>query len=182
MHLRARAGLSRTWQNVRLFPSLTVLDNLLVAPREYGGESFLRVAFDQAAIRREREKITEMAYQQLAKVRLVEAANRLPTELSYGKQKLVSIARALMNDGECLLLDEPIAGVEGAAYEALRSVIRMEATNGRAICIVEHNISFVKDLCDRVLFMFNGKVVESGTIHDLMARKDLTDLYFGTGS
>src|SRR3569623_2625270 len=76
MHLRARAGLSRTWQNVRVFPSLTVLDNLLVAPREYGGESFLRVAFDQAAIRREREKITEMASQQHAIVRHVEAANR----------------------------------------------------------------------------------------------------------
>lgn len=182
MPARARLGLSRTWQNIRLFPSLSVLDNLVIAPREYGGESFLRVAFDRASIRNEREKIVELAYHQLAKVRLVEAANRFPTELSYGKQKLVSIARALMNDGECLLLDEPIAGVEGAAYDALRSVIRAEARNGRAICIVEHNISFVKDLCDRVLFMFNGRIVESGTIEQLMARKDLTELYFGSDS
>jgi branched-chain amino acid transport system ATP-binding protein len=180
MYARARLGLSRTWQNIRLFSSLSVLDNLIIAPRYYGGESFLRVAFDRASIRREREKATERAYQQLAKVRLVEAAGRLPLELSYGKQKLVSIARALMNDGDCLLLDEPIAGVEGAAYEALRSVIRNEAQNGRAICIVEHNISFVRDLCDRVLFMFNGQIVDSGTIEELTAREDLADLYFGT--
>ena len=180
MYSRARLGLSRTWQNIRLFSSLSVLDNLIIAPRYYGGELFLRVALDCASIRREREKITERAYQQLAKVRLIEAANRLPLELSYGKQKLVSIARALMNDGDCLLLDEPIAGVEGAAYEALRSVIRGEAQNGRAICIVEHNISFVRDLCDRVLFMFNGQIVDSGTIEELTAREDLADLYFGT--
>jgi ABC-type branched-subunit amino acid transport system ATPase component len=84
-----------------------------------------------------------------------------------------------MNDGDCLLLDEPIAGVEGAAYEALKNVIRSEARNGRGICIVEHNISFVRDLCDRVLFMFNGRIVNSGTIDELTARDDLAALYFG---
>lgn len=180
MHERARLGLSRTWQNIRLFPTLSVLDNLIIAPRNYPGESILRAAFAPRGLREERKKITERAFKQLEKVRLVEAAGRLPTELSYGKQKLVSIARASMNDGDCLLLDEPIAGVEGAAYEALKNVIRSEAKSGRAICIVEHNISFVRDLCDRVLFMFNGKILNSGTIDELMARDDLAGLYFGS--
>jgi ABC-type branched-subunit amino acid transport system ATPase component len=180
MHVRARLGLSRTWQNIRLFPSLSVLDNLIIAPRNYPAESFLRSVFGSGQLREEGKKIMERALKQLEKVHLVEAASRLPTELSYGKQKLVSIARALMNDGDCLLLDEPIAGVEGAAYEALKNVIRSEAQSGRAICIVEHNISFVKDLCDRVLFMFNGKILDSGTIEELMAKADLTGLYFGS--
>jgi branched-chain amino acid transport system ATP-binding protein len=180
MHARARLGLTRTWQNIRLFPSLSVLDNLSIAPRYYPGESILRVAFGSKRLRDDRKRIIERAYEQLAKVRLVDAAARLPTELSYGKQKLVSIARALMNDGECLLLDEPIAGVEGAAYDALKSVIRNEAKSGRAICIVEHNISFVRDLCDRVLFMFNGKILNSGTMDELMSRDDLAGLYFGS--
>jgi ABC-type branched-subunit amino acid transport system ATPase component len=70
--------------------------------------------------------------------------------------------------------------VEGAAYQALKALIRTEAQNGRAICIVEHNISFVRDLCDRVLFMFNGKIVNSGTIDELIARDDLATLYFGS--
>ncbi len=180
MHKRTRLGLSRTWQNIRLFPTLSVLDNLIIAPRHYPGESILRAAFTPRMLREERKRIIERALKQLEKVRLVEAADRLPTELSYGKQKLVSIARALMNDGDCLLLDEPIAGVEGAAYEALKNVIRSEAKSGRAICIVEHNISFVRDLCDRVLFMFNGKILNSGTIDELMGRDDLAGLYFGS--
>jgi branched-chain amino acid transport system ATP-binding protein len=178
-YARARLGLTRTWQNIRLFPSLSVLDNLVIAPRHYGGESILRVAFGSRLLRKEREEVTARAYRELDKVRLVGAADRLPGELSYGKQKLVSIARALMNDGECLLLDEPIAGIEGAAYEALKNLIRDEARNGRAVCIVEHNISFVRDLCDRVLFMFNGQIVNSGTIDELTAREDLAALYFG---
>ena len=180
MHKRTRLGLSRTWQNIRLFPTLSVLDNLIIAPRHYPGESILRAAFTPRMLRVERKRIIERALKQLEKVRLVEAADRLPTELSYGKQKLVSIARALMNDGDCLLLDEPIAGVEGAAYEALKNVIRSEAKSGRAICVVEHNISFVRDLCDRVLFMFNGKILNSGTIDELMGRDDLAGLYFGS--
>jgi branched-chain amino acid transport system ATP-binding protein len=180
MHERTRLGLSRTWQNIRLFPTLSVLDNLIIAPRHYPGESILRAVFTPRVLREERKRIIEQALKQLEKVRLVVAADRLPTELSYGKQKLVSIARALMNDGDCLLLDEPIAGVEGAAYEALKNVIRSEAKSGRAICIVEHNISFVRDLCDRVLFMFNGKILNSGTIDELMARDDLAGLYFGS--
>ncbi len=179
VHERARLGLSRTWQGIRLFPSLSVLDNLIIAARHYPGESMLRATFGAWSLRRARERLAEEAYHQLEKVRLMQAAHRLPTELSYGKQKLVSIARALMNDGNCLLLDEPIAGVEGAAYEALKHVIRREAGQGRAICIVEHNISFVRDLCDRVLFMFNGTIVDSGTIDELMAREDLAGLYFG---
>src|ERR1700730_1339605 len=107
-YVRARPGLGRTWQNIRLFPSLDVLDNLIVAPRHYGGESLLGVDLSTAASRTERARLRESAYRQLEKVRLVDAARRKPTELSYGKQKLVSIARALMNDGDCLLLDEPI--------------------------------------------------------------------------
>ena len=179
-HERARLGLSRTWQHIRLFPSLSVLDNLIIAPRFYPAESMLRGVFSARSLKHERERITEHALLQLEKVRLRDAAGRLPMELSYGKQKLVSIARALMNDGKCLLLDEPMAGVEGAAYEALTHVIRAEAQAGRAICIVEHNVSFVRDLCERVLFMFNGRIVESGTLDEVMAREDLTTLYFGS--
>ena len=182
MHARARLGLSRTWQNMKLFPSLTVLDNLMIAPRHYGGESILRVTFGRRSLARERDAIAACAFEQLRKVRLLDFARHFPMQLSYGKQKLVSIARALMNDGDCLLLDEPIAGVEGAAYEALRDVIRTEAQSGRAICIVEHNISFVRDLCDRVLFMFNGQIVDSGTLDQLVAREDLSKLYFGPHS
>ena len=177
MHARARLGLSRTWQHNRLFPSLTVLDNLLIAPRRYHGESLLdafrRDGTHARAARRDR------AMAQLAKVHMTEAAHRLPTELSYGKQKLISLARALMNDGNCLLLDEPMAGVEGPAYESIKRVVRNEARAGRAICVVEHNISFIKDLCDLAVFMFAGRIIQTGTIDEMVRSPQLTELYFG---
>lgn len=175
---RARRGLSRTWQHVRLFASISILDNLLVAPRIYPDQSplgFLRPGHSD-----EQKTVRERAFACLDKVRMADAAHRLPAELSYGKQKLVSIARALMNDGNCLLLDEPMAGVEGPAYTAIQDIIRREAADGRAICVVEHNISFVRDLCHEAIFMFNGRVVTRGPIDELIRNPDLTELYFGT--
>lgn len=164
MHARARLGISRSWQHNRLFPSLSVLDNLLLAGR---------VPRDTPATR-------ERAMAQLDKVRMTATAHRLPTELSYGKQKLISLARALMNEGNCLLLDEPMAGVEGPAYESIQRVVRDEAAGGRAICVVEHNISFIKDLCDLAVFMFAGRIIRTGTIDEMVRSPELTELYFGS--
>src|SRR5207245_1025610 len=82
---------------------------------------------EAGALGRGRAALVERAMAQLAKVRMTHAASRYPSEFSYGKQKLISLARALMNDGNALLLDEPIAGVEGPAYDALTEVIRDEA-------------------------------------------------------
>jgi branched-chain amino acid transport system ATP-binding protein len=163
MHVRARLGIARSWQHNRLFPSLTVLDNLLLAQQRA----------DKAAAR-------ERAMAQLEKVRMAPAAHRFPTELSYGKQKLISLARVLMNDGDCLLLDEPMAGVEGPAYESIQTVVRDEAVAGRTICVVEHNNSFIKDLCDLAVFMFAGRIVRTGTIGEMVRSPELTELYFGT--
>lgn len=178
MHARARLGLARTWQHNRLFPSLTVLENLMIAPRDYAGESLLSALSGRGA--RGDAATRERAMAQLEKVRMIPAADRFPTELSYGKQKLISLARALMNDGNCLLLDEPMAGVEGPAYESIKRVVRDEAAAGRAICVVEHNISFVKDLCDVAVFMFAGRIMRTGTIDEMLRSRELAELYFGS--
>jgi ABC-type branched-subunit amino acid transport system ATPase component len=110
---------------------------------------------------------------------LAHAADAMVTDLPFGHQKLIGLSRALMNDGELLLLDEPMAGVEGAAYETMQRVVRQEAEAGRAVCVVEHNVSFIKDLCTRAVFMSNGRILQAGTVDELLASKVLTDLYFG---
>jgi ABC-type branched-subunit amino acid transport system ATPase component len=84
-----------------------------------------------------------------------------------------------MNDGNCLLLDEPMAGVEGPAYDSIKAIVRDEAAAGRAVCVVEHNISFIKDLCDLAVFMFAGRIVQTGTIDEMVRSPQLTELYFG---
>jgi ABC-type branched-subunit amino acid transport system ATPase component len=177
MHARARLGIARSWQHNRLFPSLTVLENVMLAERSADSSSLLRRFAPTRAERRAQAR--ERAMAQLDRVHMAPAASKLPTELSYGKQKLVGLARVLMHDGRCILLDEPMAGVEGPAYEAIKAVIREEAAAGRAICVVEHNIAFVKDLCDVAVFMFAGRIVRTGTIDDMMRSSELAELYFG---
>jgi ABC-type branched-subunit amino acid transport system ATPase component len=163
-----------------LFSSMSVLDNLLVAPRSYPGESVLQVLFAPGAVRRDEEKMRGRARTILTRMNLAALANRPVTDLPFGQQKLIGLARALMNDGDCLLLDEPMAGVEGEAYETMKTVVRQEAAGGRAVCVVEHNVSFVKDLCTTAVFMANGRIIERGSVTDLLASSTLTELYFGS--
>jgi ABC-type branched-subunit amino acid transport system ATPase component len=179
LYRRARLGIARTWQHMLLFRTMTVLENLLIAPRFYPGESILRVAFARGAVR-EAERLTrERAMTTLARMGLEHTANDMVVDLPFGQQKLIGLARTLMNDGPVLLLDEPMAGVEGAAYETMQRVVREEAASGRAVCVVEHNVSFIRELCSRAVFMANGKILQDGTVEELMASAALTELYFG---
>jgi branched-chain amino acid transport system ATP-binding protein len=162
VYRRARLGIARTWQHIRLFPTLTVMDNLLMGPRDYPGTG-----------------ARERACAILERIGLAGAADKLPGELPFGQQKLVGLARTLMNDGEVLLLDEPMTGVEGQAYATMKQVVRDEAAAGRAVCVVEHNVSFIRDLCTRAVFMFNGRIEQSGSVEELLASEKLAALYFG---
>lgn len=179
IYRRARAGISRTWQNIRIFHTGTVLDNLLIGPRIYQGESLLNQIFRRGMLERARKKNLARAMELLGRMGLESVRDSPVSDLPFGQQKLVGLARALMNDGKCLLLDEPMAGVEGQAYETMRQVIVDAAKDGKAVCVVEHNISFIKDLCTRAIFMFNGKIIARGTVNELIQSKELTELYFG---
>ena len=176
---RARLGIARTWQSPRLFPSLTILDNLLISDRDYPGESLFDNIFRSGKVAAADTAARARAAELLDRIGLTKRANSLSTRLSYGQQKLVGLARALMNDGQCLLLDEPMAGVEGRVHDSMKSIIRQEAASGKAVCIVEHNVGFIRDICDRAAFMFNGKIIAVGSVDSLLADKRLTELYFG---
>jgi ABC-type branched-subunit amino acid transport system ATPase component len=179
LYRRARAGIARTWQNMLLFASMSVIENLLIAPRHYPGESVLRLAFGRADIHRTEAELRARGQAILARMELTQAADSMVIDLPFGHQKLVGLARTLMNDGALLLLDEPMAGVEGAAYETMQRIVREEAAAGRAVCVVEHNVSFIKDLCTRAVFMAQGRILQTGSVDELLASKVLTDLYFG---
>jgi branched-chain amino acid transport system ATP-binding protein len=106
----------------------------------------LRLAFGRAEIRRAEAELRIRGQAILARMELTQVADSMVVDLPFGHQKLVGLARTLMNDGALLLLDEPMAGVEGAAYETMRRIVREEAAAGRAVCVVEHNVSFIQDL------------------------------------
>jgi ABC-type branched-subunit amino acid transport system ATPase component len=179
LYRRARNGIARTWQNMLLFTTMTVMENLLIAPRSYPGESIFKLTLARDSVRKAEDEARLRAMSILERVGLSAAADAMVTDLPFGHQKLIGLSRALMNDGELLLLDEPMAGVEGAAYETMQRVVRQEAEAGRAVCVVEHNVSFIKDLCTRAVFMSNGRILQAGTVDELLASKVLTDLYFG---
>ena len=177
---RARRGLARTWQNLRLFPSLTVIDNLMLGPTLYSADSLADVLIRPAAVARHERETRERALAILERTGLSDIAEKPIQDITFGQQKLVGVARALMNDAKCLLLDEPMAGVEGQAYALIQKAVRDIAASGVAICVVEHNVAFIRDLCDEGVFMFAGKVLARGTVETLIADPQLTELYFGT--
>jgi len=180
LHRRARAGVARTWQHMRLFRTMTVLENLLIGPRTYPGESMLRSMVGTGSVHRAETAARERAMDVLDRMGLSRAADTVVVDLPFGQQKLIGLARALMNDGRCLLLDEPMAGVEGSNYETMQRIVRDEAAAGRAVCVIEHNVSFIKDLCTEAVFMSNGRILQRGAVDDLTRSRELTDLYFGT--
>ena len=177
---RARCGLARTWQHVRLFPSLSVLDNLLIGASDYPGENLIEVLFRPGKLAAHMQGSVEKACGILERCGITSAADQMLADLPYGRQKLVGVARALMNDAQCLLLDEPMAGVEGQLYTIMQKVVREVAESGVAVGVVEHNVAFIRDLCDEGVFMFAGRILARGSVADLIADKQLTELYFGT--
>jgi branched-chain amino acid transport system ATP-binding protein len=179
LHRRARAGIARTWQHMRLFRTMTVLENLLIGPRDYPGESMLRSMVGTSSVRRAEAAARDRAMHVLERIGLAHAAGTVVVDLPFGQQKLIGLARALMNDGRCLLLDEPMAGVEGSNYETMQRIVRDEAAAGRAVCVVEHNVSFIKDLCTEAVFMSYGRILQRGSVDDLTRSRELTELYFG---
>jgi branched-chain amino acid transport system ATP-binding protein len=179
LHERARLGLARTWQHVRLFPSLSVVDNLIIGARHYPAESLATLMFGPTRIRAAAEAARAKAHDILARMSLSSTASKSIGDLPYGQQKLVGVARALMNDAKCLLLDEPMAGVEGQSYETMQKIVRDVAASGVAVCVVEHNVAFIRDLCDEAVFMFQGRILARGSVADLIANPQLTELYFG---
>lgn len=177
---RARLGLVRTWQNLRLFPSLSVLDNLLVGERDYPAESLVTTILQPGCIRRSDAATRSHALDVLRRTGLLDLADAPIQRVPFGQQKLVGVARALMNEPRCLLMDEPMAGVEAKTYAVVQSVVRELAASGIAICVVEHNVGFIRDLCDEGVFMFAGRVLARGPVGDIIADPRLTELYFGT--
>ena len=180
IHQRAQKGISRTWQTLRLFSSLSVLDNLMVGSRRYPGERLYALATNWWGVRREEEAARCKALEILDRIGLRNRANTRAADLTFGQQKLVGVGRAFMNDARCLLLDEPMAGVEGQSYRIMQEVVRDVAASGVAVCVVEHNVAFIRDLCDEGVFMFAGSVLARGSVENLIADPRLTELYFGT--
>src|SRR3990172_2571275 len=159
----ARHGLGRLWQDIRLFPTLTVLDNVLAAtPRMLGENPLLAIAALSAVHRQEREAKAR-AMRNLAIVSMEERGGSSCDMLSVGQMKRVALARLLQMESSLLLLDEPLAGLDAHSATALvRDLDRLRTEQGKTLLVVEHRHERVAGIADRILFLRNGRLEETG--------------------
>ena len=162
-HVIAASGIARTFQSLRLIRRMTVLENVLLCFREQPGERLAKVFFRWRACARKEAENRGSAHSLLAGVGLAEKADDPADNLSYGQQKLLSLACCLASGAELLLLDEPVAGIAPEMIECMLSIIRGLPAQGRSVLLIEHNLDAVARVCSRVVFMDSGAAVCEGT-------------------
>ena len=172
-------GLARTFQNIRLFPRMTVLENVMIG-RHCRTKAFIFGAiFRTAATRREEEGILTTSYAMLEKVGLAEFADEFADNLPYGAQRRLEIARALATEPLLLLLDEPAAGMNPQETIELDHLIKQISQEGQAILLIEHDMQLVMSLSDRIFVMDYGRKIAQGTPAEIRANPEVIKAYLG---
>jgi ABC-type branched-subunit amino acid transport system ATPase component len=166
-HRVCSLGVSRTFQDVRLFSQFTVLDNLLVAFRHSRNLGLVGATFGRHLMAGDERQAEREALRCLGLVGLEARAQDRASNLSFGQMKLVSLARALVNDPEILLLDEPTAALAPPMVSAVRELLRLLRGMGKTILIVEHDLGLLMTLCDRVIRLHGGRRDFDGTPDEL---------------
>jgi neutral amino acid transport system ATP-binding protein len=173
-------GIARTFQMVRVFRRMTVLENLLMAPRQQVGENFLLGMLHTPAVRRQEQHNLERACQLLAVVGLEGIGNDLCGNLSYAEQKMVEILRALMTDPELILLDEPASGINPTLVNQILDYIRrLRDESGKTFLLIEHDMRVVMNLCDRIAVLNYGEKIAEGTPAEISSNSAVINAYLG---
>ena len=172
-------GLARTFQNIRLFSKMTVLENVMIG-RHCRTHSFIFGAiFRTAATKKEEQEILETSYGLLEKVGLAHLANEFADNLSYGAQRRLEIARALATEPLLLLLDEPAAGMNPQETLELDDLIKKITSEGQSILLIEHDMKLVMSLSDRIFVMDYGKKIAEGVPAEIRSNPEVIKAYLG---
>jgi branched-chain amino acid transport system ATP-binding protein len=173
-HTRARRGLARTWQSVELFDDLTVEENLLVASERMGVWQALRDLL--LPIGKHARDDVDWALELCG---LIDVKDRLPTELSHGRRKLVGVARALAQRPRLVLMDEPAAGLDTEESAELGRHLRALPGEGVTVLLVDHDMSLVLSICDEVVVLDFGQVIARGTPEQIRRNDAVIAAYLG---
>jgi branched-chain amino acid transport system permease protein len=177
-HDIVRAGVARSFQDLRLFTKMTALENVMVALPGQAGDRVLDVFFRPIRIHREEHENLVRARTVLDFVGLTHKAYETAENLSYAEEKLLVVARLLATGAEVFLFDEPLSGLDRSTLAEIFPIVRKLADGGKTICIIEHNLDVIKELCDVVYFLDEGRSMAIGTPSQLINDPALASRYF----
>ncbi|MNZ27238.1 Lipopolysaccharide export system ATP-binding protein LptB [compost metagenome] len=179
-HQVNRSGLARTFQNIRLFREMSVVENLLVAQHMWVNRNLVAGVFNTPGYRRAENEALDHAFYWLEVVDLVDCANRLAGELSYGQQRRLEIARAMCTRPEIICLDEPAAGLNPAETQALSRIIRyLRDHHGITVLLIEHDMGMVMNISDHIIVLDHGDVIARGNPAEIRHDEKVIAAYLG---
>lgn len=175
----ARCGISRTFQNLSLFLRMTVLENVMIGCHSHTRHGFVSSALRLPGQRREEKALRESAMTHLADLGLADIADHSAGSLSFGRRRMVELARALATEPKLLLLDEPASGLNTREKEDLTEVIAAMRKRNVTILLVEHDVSLVMDVSDEILVLHYGVPIAEGPPAFIRNHKQVVEVYLG---
>ena len=174
-----KLGISRTFQNLRLFPKMRVVENVLVGMHIHTKYNFFQGLLHTPAYRKQEAKNVVRAIEILDSIGMGQHVNDYAGSLPYGDQRKVEIARAMATDAKLLLLDEPAAGMNPAESESLLEFIRHLKEIGYTVLLIEHDMNVVMNVSDRIYVLDHGKMIADGLPHEIASNQTVIDAYLG---
>lgn len=174
-HKRARKGISRSFQSIRLFPTLSVLDNLMIAFKE----DMQKLSHSFVPRKANQQKLKEKSLKILKRLNLEDKINLNAQDLSFGQKKLLEIGRCMATESKIILLDEPAAGINPTMLKAVEKLLKELHEEGKTLFIIEHNMPFIMKMAEEIIVLDYGKELAVGTPKEIQNNKRVVEAYLG---